>query len=176
MDSTRTEAINNTFPPEIKSLPQVEIPVDGVTGYCLQNQDKQVVFFRFDEGVSFPDHSHCGQRGMIIEGEMIIEIDGQRGTPTVFPGASSTVRASPGRRPWWTCPTLPTATGSTAEAGDPVPLRPPRPGRPFLHPRGPTTTSQRSPSRRAAATSRMSSAVTACRASISSARSSAGRP
>jgi len=77
MDSTRLEAINNTFPPEIKSLPQVEIPVDGVTGYCLQNQDKQVVFFRFDEGVSFPDHSHCEQRGMIIEGEMIIEIDGQ---------------------------------------------------------------------------------------------------
>ncbi len=29
------------------------------------------------EGVSFPDHSHCEQRGLVIAGEMTIEIDGQ---------------------------------------------------------------------------------------------------
>jgi len=77
MDSARTATLARTFPPEIQSLPQIEIPVDGVTGYCLCNGDKQVVFFHFDEGVSFPDHSHCNQRGMVIDGEMIIEIDGQ---------------------------------------------------------------------------------------------------
>lgn len=77
MESTRAELINSTFPPEIQSLPKVEIPVDGVTGFCLQNKDRQVVFFRFDEGVSFPDHSHCEQLGMVVEGEMIIEIEGQ---------------------------------------------------------------------------------------------------
>ncbi len=77
MESARAEMMDETFPPEIQSLPKVEMPVDGVTGYCLQSADKQVVFFRFDEGVSFPDHTHCEQRGMVIDGEMIIEIEGQ---------------------------------------------------------------------------------------------------
>ncbi len=53
------------------------MPVSGVTGYSLQNDEKQVVFFVFEEGVSFPDHSHCEQRGMVISGEMIIEIEGK---------------------------------------------------------------------------------------------------
>ena len=65
------------FPPEILSLPKVEVPVAGVTGYCLQNDERQVVFFVFDEGVSFPDHSHREQKGLVISGEMIIEIDGE---------------------------------------------------------------------------------------------------
>ena len=50
--------------------------MSGVTGFSLQNDEKQVVFFVFEEGVSFPDHSHCEQRGMVVSGEMIIEIEG----------------------------------------------------------------------------------------------------
>ncbi len=75
MDSART--IDNLLPPEIMALPKVEIPVDGVTGYCLKDDRKQVVFFVFEEGVSFPDHSHCDQRGLVISGEMVIDIEGQ---------------------------------------------------------------------------------------------------
>ncbi len=77
MEAAKTERIENILPPEILSLPKVEIPVSGVTGYSLQNDEKQVVFFVFEEGVSFPDHSHCEQRGMVISGEMIIEIEGK---------------------------------------------------------------------------------------------------
>ena len=77
MEAASSQTINETFPPEILSLPKVEIPVAGVTGYCLRNEDKQVVFFIFEEGVSFPDHAHCRQRGMVISGEMIMEIEGQ---------------------------------------------------------------------------------------------------
>ncbi len=77
MESARTQTINETFPPEIQALPQIEMHVNGVTGFCLQNDDRQVVFFKFDEGVSFPDHAHCDQRGMVVDGEMIIEINGQ---------------------------------------------------------------------------------------------------
>ena len=77
MEAARTEQIDNLLPPEILSLPKVEVPVSGVTGYCLQNDEKQVVFFVFDEGVSFPDHSHCEQKGMVVSGEMIIEVDGK---------------------------------------------------------------------------------------------------
>lgn len=77
MEASRTESTSNILPPEILSLPKVEIPVSGVSGYCLRNDERQVVFFVFDEGVSFPDHSHCTQRGIVISGEMTMEIDGE---------------------------------------------------------------------------------------------------
>ena len=77
MEPAKITRAQDLLPAEILALPQVEIPVSGATGYCLQNDEKQVVFFVFDEGVSFPDHSHCEQRGMVVSGEMIIEIGGE---------------------------------------------------------------------------------------------------
>jgi quercetin dioxygenase-like cupin family protein len=77
MEASRSDRASTILPPEILSLPKVEIPVSGVTGYCLQNDERQVVFFVFEEGVSFPDHSHCAQRGVVISGEMTMEIDGE---------------------------------------------------------------------------------------------------
>jgi quercetin dioxygenase-like cupin family protein len=77
MEAAKTQAISNLLPKEILMLPKVEVPVPGIEGYCITDDEKQVVFFVFDEGVSFPDHSHCEQRGMVIDGEMTIEIDGE---------------------------------------------------------------------------------------------------
>jgi mannose-6-phosphate isomerase-like protein (cupin superfamily) len=81
METAKTHDLANVLPPEILALPKVEVPVDGVTGFGLSDDEKQVVFFVFEEGVSFPDHSHCEQRGVIISGEMVMEVDG---TPTLF--------------------------------------------------------------------------------------------
>ena len=72
----KSQPATSLLPPEILALPKIEIPVSGVDGYCLRNEEKQVVFFVFEEGVSFPDHSHCAQRGLVVSGEMIIEIEG----------------------------------------------------------------------------------------------------
>jgi len=77
MDAARTDTHTADFPPEIMALPKVEVPVAGVEGWCLHDDLKQVVFFVFEEGVSFPDHAHCEQRGIVVSGEMTIEIDGQ---------------------------------------------------------------------------------------------------
>ena len=80
MEAANTRVDENLLPElpaEILSLPKVEVPVAGVTGYCLGNEEKQVVFFLMEEGVSFPDHSHCTQMGTIISGEMTLEINGQ---------------------------------------------------------------------------------------------------
>ncbi len=77
MDASMTQTNSNLLPKEILQLPKVEVPVPGIEGYCLTDDEKQVVFFIFDEGVSFPDHSHCDQRGMVVDGEMTIEIDGE---------------------------------------------------------------------------------------------------
>lgn len=77
MEAASSQTTKEFLPPEILSLPKVEMPVAGVTGYCINNDEKQVVFFIFEEGVSFPDHAHCEQRGMLVSGEMTIEIDGE---------------------------------------------------------------------------------------------------
>ncbi len=77
MEAAKTQAISTLLPKEILMLPKVEVPVPGIEGYCLTDDEKQVVFFVFDEGVSFPDHSHCDQRGLVIDGEMTIEIKGE---------------------------------------------------------------------------------------------------
>ncbi len=77
MESAKSGPISELLPPEILSLPRVEVPIAGVDGFCLKNDEKQVVFFVFEEGVSFPDHSHPEQKGILISGEMTIEVDGQ---------------------------------------------------------------------------------------------------
>lgn len=77
MEAASSSSLTDLLPPEILDLPKVEVPIDGVTGFGLHDEERQVVFFVFEEGVSFPDHSHCDQRGMVISGEMTIEIDGQ---------------------------------------------------------------------------------------------------
>jgi quercetin dioxygenase-like cupin family protein len=77
MEAASSKTTQEFLPPEILSLPKVEMPVAGVTGYCISNEEKQVVFFVFEEGVNFPDHTHCEQRGMLVSGEMTIEIDGE---------------------------------------------------------------------------------------------------
>lgn len=77
MEAASSRTSTDSLPPEILSLPTVEIPVAGVTGYCLSNEEKQVVFFIFEEGVSFPDHAHCEQRGIVVSGEMTMEVEGQ---------------------------------------------------------------------------------------------------
>ena len=77
MDQLKTHPASSLLPPEIMSLPKVEMPVAGVTGYTLTDGEKQLVFFLFDEGVSIPDHTHCEQRGMVVSGEMLIDIDGE---------------------------------------------------------------------------------------------------
>ena len=77
MEAASSKPLTDLLPPEILKLPKIEVRVDGVAGFSLHDDEKQVVFFVFEEGVSFPDHSHCDQRGIVISGEMTMEIDGQ---------------------------------------------------------------------------------------------------
>ncbi len=77
MEATSPKSPTELFPPEILNLPKVEVPVDGVQGFCMHDDEKQIVFFVFEEGVSFPDHAHCDQRGIVVSGEMTMEFDGE---------------------------------------------------------------------------------------------------
>ena len=71
------QTASTIWPAEILALPQVPVPIAGVTGHTLKNSEKQIFFFRFNEGTSVPDHSHGAQWGYLVSGEMTLEIDGR---------------------------------------------------------------------------------------------------
>ena len=77
MEAAKSPSTFDLLPDEIKTLPKIEIPVSGVTGFSLLNDEKQLVFFVVDEGVTVPNHAHCAQKGTVVAGEMTLTIEGQ---------------------------------------------------------------------------------------------------
>ena len=73
----RLQVTSSVWPQEVLKLPAIEFHVSGVTGHSMKNHEKQVTFFRFDEGVTVPDHSHGAQWGYLVTGEMTLEIEGR---------------------------------------------------------------------------------------------------
>ena len=65
------------YPEMIRGLPEIEIPIEGVRGWLLQGQDKQVVFFDLLPIGEIPPHSHCAQWGLVLEGRMELTIGGE---------------------------------------------------------------------------------------------------
>ena len=65
------------YPEMIHSLPEIEIPIDGIRGWLLRSTDKQVVFFKIEPVGNMPDHSHCAQWGIVVDGEMELTIGDQ---------------------------------------------------------------------------------------------------
>ena len=64
------------FPQFIRSLPQIELPLPGVTGWLIQGQDNQVVFVEFLERVEVPDHAHEDQWEMPVSGTVELRREG----------------------------------------------------------------------------------------------------
>jgi len=58
------------FPAFVKSLPQVDLPFQGVQAWLLQADRGQVVFVEADERVAVPEHSHGDQWGIVVDGEI----------------------------------------------------------------------------------------------------------
>jgi hypothetical protein len=66
----------DVFPQFIRSLPQIDLPLPGVTGWLMQGQDKQVVFVEFLETVEVPDHAHEDQWEMPVSGKVELRREG----------------------------------------------------------------------------------------------------
>ncbi len=77
MMGKKTEFFALPYPEMIKSLPEIEIPIDGIRGWLLQSTNKQVVFFEIEPVGNMPDHSHCSQWGIVVDGEMELTINDQ---------------------------------------------------------------------------------------------------
>jgi quercetin dioxygenase-like cupin family protein len=70
------------YPDLITSLPEVEVPLQGVKGWLMSGSGRQMVFFMIEPTAVVPEHSHCAQWGMVIEGEMSLTIGGETKTYT----------------------------------------------------------------------------------------------
>ncbi len=74
------------FPDFIQSLPELDLPWEGVSGHLLQGEKQQVAFVRFDQDTSVPAHSHRAQWELVIAGEVELTIEGKE--KTYRPGES----------------------------------------------------------------------------------------
>ena len=66
------------YPDFIQSFPQVDMPLEGVKAYLLNQPGLgQAVFFDLPAGAVIPQHSHDAQWGIVIEGELDLNLNGE---------------------------------------------------------------------------------------------------
>ncbi len=65
---------NTPYPQMLRDLPEIDIPIEGIRGWLIKSVDKQVVFFDIDPVGKMPDHSHCAQWGIMLDGKMKLTI------------------------------------------------------------------------------------------------------
>ncbi len=70
------------FPEPIQCLPEADIPLAGIKAYLSQAETKQILFMQFEQDVELPEHSHAGQLGIVLEGEIDLTVDGEFHTYT----------------------------------------------------------------------------------------------
>jgi quercetin dioxygenase-like cupin family protein len=64
------------FPDFIKKLPNIDIQLDDCESHLLQSKNHQIVFLKFNKDVTLPDHNHESQWEIVLEGEVILYING----------------------------------------------------------------------------------------------------
>lgn len=71
---------SSEFPPFVKSLPEADLPFDGLRGWLLVSESGLVMFNESDIEVDVPEHSHGEQWGIVIDGEIELTIGGMNRT------------------------------------------------------------------------------------------------
>jgi len=74
------DKISEVFPKPILSLPEADVPLEGVKAYLSQSIKHQIIFMEFEKDVSVPEHSHEAQWGIVLEGQIDLVIDGKFNT------------------------------------------------------------------------------------------------
>lgn len=72
--------MSNHFPEIITSLPEADIPFEGVRGWLSQADNHQIVFFEIEAIGGVAEHKHGAQWGTVFEGEMELTIGGNART------------------------------------------------------------------------------------------------
>ncbi|UCE38309.1 MAG: cupin domain-containing protein [Thermoplasmata archaeon] len=66
----------NFFPEIITSLPEADIPIEGLRAHLFQGGNRQILFMSFENDIEIPVHSHEAQWGVILDGELELNING----------------------------------------------------------------------------------------------------
>ena len=72
--------MNEFYPQTITSLPEADIPFEGVKGWLSQGSDHQIVFFEIKAIGEVAPHTHGAQWGTVFKGEMDLTIGGETRT------------------------------------------------------------------------------------------------
>ncbi len=72
--------MSEIFPKQITNLPEADIPLDGIKAYLSQSDTHQILFMEFEKDVDLPEHSHAAQIGIVLEGKIDLNIDGEMRT------------------------------------------------------------------------------------------------
>ncbi len=70
------------FPKPIRSLPEAEIPLEGLKAYLSQADNHQILFMEFEKDTELPEHAHAAQIGFVLEGKIELVIDSKKKTFT----------------------------------------------------------------------------------------------
>jgi len=62
------------FPTFVRTLPEADLPFEGLRGWLLQSDSGQVLFNESDIVVSVPEHAHGNQWGVVIDGKIELTI------------------------------------------------------------------------------------------------------
>ena len=68
------------FPESIRSLPEADIPLEGIRAWLSQGEKHQIGFFEIEPVGVLPPHHHGEQWGIVVEGEMSLTIGGETRT------------------------------------------------------------------------------------------------
>ena len=62
------------FPPFVRSLPEADLPFDGLKGWLLRSDAGLIMFNESAIEVSVPEHSHGDQWGVVLGGRIDLTI------------------------------------------------------------------------------------------------------
>ena len=65
------------FPETIQSLPEADIPIDGITAFLSQADKHQIIFMQFAKDVHLPEHTHNAHVGFVLAGRIELIINGK---------------------------------------------------------------------------------------------------
>lgn len=73
-NNKREDWDGTAYPEFVRSLPEVDVPIEGIRGWLMGDGRRQMVFFDILPSAVVPAHAHCAQWGLMVDGEMEITI------------------------------------------------------------------------------------------------------
>lgn len=72
-----SELQNAAFPDFIRSLPEADLPFEGLRGWLQNGERGQLLFIETEAELEVAEHSHGNQWGIVVAGEMELTIGGE---------------------------------------------------------------------------------------------------